>query len=105
MPSQTSLPFVAFGAALVAATLPGPAAARSAAGNDCAPASIVMAANADSPYSNIDRRNDKGNDTGDSKVDQLNAGQLNRNYTGPYTDRPANATPEAPAVTRGRPAQ
>ncbi len=103
MPSKTLLPVVAFGVALVVAALPGQAAAHYASDN--APARIVMAANADNPYGNIDRRNDKGNDTGDSKVDQLNAGQLNRNYTGPDTDRPANATPEAPAVTRGRPAQ
>jgi hypothetical protein len=43
------------------------------------------AANADNPYGNVDRRNDAGNDTGDSKVDQLNAGQLNQNYRGPLT--------------------
>ncbi|HST74057.1 MAG TPA: hypothetical protein VLJ20_01695 [Acetobacteraceae bacterium] len=43
------------------------------------------AANADNPYGNVDHRNDAGNDTGDSKVDQLNAGQLNQDYRGPLT--------------------
>ncbi len=45
----------------------------------------ARAANADNPYGNVDHRNDAGNDTGDSKVDQLNAGQLNQNYRGPLT--------------------
>jgi hypothetical protein len=43
------------------------------------------AANADNPYGNVDHRNDAGNDTGDSNVEQLNAGQLNQNYRGPLT--------------------
>jgi hypothetical protein len=30
----------------------------------------------------VDKRNDAGNDTGDSKVDALNAQQLNQNYQG-----------------------
>jgi hypothetical protein len=67
------------------------------------------AANADNPYGNVDRHNDAGNDTGDSKVDQLNAGQLNQNYRGPLTypngvtvvppgqPVPANPPPAAPA--------
>ena len=34
------------------------------------------AANARKPYSNVNKRNDKGNDTGDSQVDRLNQQQL-----------------------------
>ncbi len=63
-----------------------------------APDAIVLAANADNPYGNVDKRNDKGNDTGDGKVDTLNSGQLNRNYTGPYTDRNVTSTPVPPAA-------
>ena len=47
-------------------------------------AAIIPVADADHPYSNIDRSNDAGNDTGDSQVDRLNAQQLNENYRGPY---------------------
>ena len=36
----------------------------------------ARAANAAHPYSNIDRRVDAGNDTGDSQVDRLNQAQL-----------------------------
>ena len=68
------------------------------------------AANADNPHGNVDHRNDAGNDTGDSKVDQLNAGQLNQNYHGPLTypngvtvvppGQPVPATPPPPAPAR-----
>ena len=57
---------------------------------------VRLAANADHPYSNIDRRNDAGNDTGDSQVERLNEGQLDRNYRGPYTYRPPVAPPAYP---------
>lgn len=40
----------------------------------------VQAANARNPYQNVDHRNDAGNDTGDSQVDQLNSQQLDENY-------------------------
>lgn len=43
----------------------------------------AQAANARKPYANIDRSNDRGNDTGDSQVDRLNDMQLDRNYAGP----------------------
>ncbi len=46
-------------------------------------AGLAQAANADHPYSNVNPANDKGNDTGDSRVPDLNAGQLNQNYKGP----------------------
>lgn len=59
---------------------------------------IIRAANADNPYGNVDRRNDSGNDTGDSRVDGLNAGQLDRNYRGP-TYQPGQAPPQPGSVT------
>ncbi len=40
----------------------------------------ALAAHAGAPYANVDRSNDAGNDTGDAKVDALNAAQLNSNY-------------------------
>lgn len=54
----------------------------------------AFAANADNPYGNVDHRNDAGNDTGDSKIDGLNAQQLNQNYKGPLELR----TPSQPIV-------
>ena len=57
--------------------------------------SPVFAAHAGAPYDNVDHSNDMGNDTGDSKVDGLNAGQLNQNYTGPVQLRTPAATPPA----------
>ena len=57
---------------------------------------VQQAANADHPYSNIDRRNDAGNDTGDSQVERLNEGQLDRNYRDPNTYRPSMAPPAYP---------
>ncbi len=38
----------------------------------------AYAAHAGAPYQNVDKKNDAGNDTGDSKIDQLNAAQLNQ---------------------------
>ena len=86
------LPALALVAATALAVAPAPA----------------RAANADNPYGNVDHRNDAGNDTGDSKVDQLNAGQLNQNYHGPLTypngvtvvppGQPVPANPPSPAA-------
>jgi hypothetical protein len=42
----------------------------------------AYAAHAGAPYTNVDHSNDAGNDTGDSRVDGLNANQLNENYRG-----------------------
>ena len=39
----------------------------------------VCAANADQPYTNVDKSNDAGNSTGNSQVDQLNRSQLDEN--------------------------
>lgn len=44
--------------------------------------SVAHAAHAGAPYKNVNKKNDAGNNTGDSKVDQLNAQQLNQNYQG-----------------------
>lgn len=43
-------------------------------------AAPASAARAGAPYTNVDKRVDAGNDTGDSQVDALNAAQLNANY-------------------------
>jgi hypothetical protein len=59
------------------------AALALAAGASLRPA---YAAHAGAPYTNVDHKNDAGNDTGDSKVDDLNAAQLNNNY---YQSHPA----------------
>ena len=48
----------------------------------------VLGANARRPYSNVDRRNDAGNDTGDSRVEELNRMQLERSR-GPAPMLPA----------------
>ena len=40
-----------------------------------------MAANAEHPQQNVDKSNDKGGPTGNSKVDELNRGQLDVNQT------------------------
>lgn len=61
LPSARYLPALA--AALVLALAPAPA----------------PAANADNPQGNIDRSNDAGGDTGNSKVEELNKGQLDGN--------------------------
>ena len=68
------------------------AALALAAGSALRPA---YAAHAGAPYTNVDKRNDAGNDTGDSQVDQLNAAQLNQGVA------PAPAQPISP---RGAPA-
>ena len=40
----------------------------------------ALAAHAGTPYTNVDRSNDRGNNTGDSQVEGLNERQLNQNY-------------------------
>lgn len=58
--------------------------------------SAAFAAHAGAPYSNVDHSNDMGNNTGDSQVDGLNAGQLNENYRGPVQLRAPSATAQTP---------
>jgi hypothetical protein len=53
-----------------------------------------FAAHAGAPYTNVDHSNDMGNDTGDSQVESLNAGQLNENYQGPMQLRAPAANAE-----------
>ncbi len=55
----------------------------------------ALAANADAPQSNVDKRNDAGNSTGNDKVDALNRGQLDA------SQKPA--APAAPASTPASP--
>ena len=57
----------------------------------------AQAANARNPYGNVDRSNDRGNNTGDSEVDRLNDMQLDRNYTGPRY--PVGTPPPPPTPT------
>ncbi len=40
----------------------------------------ALAANAASPYTNVNPANDLGNNTGNSQIDGLNQRQLNQNY-------------------------
>jgi hypothetical protein len=56
--------------------------------------SAAFAAHAGAPYSNVDHSNDMGNDTGDSQVEGLNAGQLNENYQGPLELRAPASNPQ-----------
>ena len=58
----------------------------------------AFAANANNPYSNVDHRNDAGNNTGDAQVEPLNQAQLNGTGLTPAPFRlpsppQANATP------------
>jgi hypothetical protein len=59
---------------------------------------VAFAAHAGAPYTNVDHRNDAGNDTGDSRVESLNAQQLNENYKGPYEMRAPSMQSAAPVV-------
>lgn len=56
-------------------------------------AAPAWAANADHPYENVNKANDKGNDTGNSKVDDLNKAQLNENQKPASTPAPAPVPP------------
>jgi hypothetical protein len=60
-----------------------------------------FAAHAGAPYTNVDHRNDAGNDTGDSQVDRLNEQQLDANYKGPYKPMPP-ANPQGTMVAPTR---
>ncbi len=55
----------------------------------------VWAANADHPDQNVDKRNDAGNDTGNSKVDRLNSGQLDENQGAQATQGAGPSGPPA----------
>ena len=64
---------------------------------------VIPVANADNPQTNVNPKVDAGNSTGDSKVDNLNAGQLNRNYQGP-TYTPGQPKPQPGGVGASPPA-
>jgi hypothetical protein len=55
--------------------------------------STGFAAHAGDPYLNVDRSNDMGNDTGDSRVEGLNDQQRNANYRGPLELRAPTTNP------------
>ncbi len=79
-----------------------------AAGLLFAPA-VGHAANWRQPYSNVDRRTDAGNDTGDAQVPALNEAQLDRNYHGSWyypngTDNPPAAPPPGTMMVMPAPA-
>ena len=61
-------------------------------------AGTAVAANVNQPYQNVDKSNDKGNDTGDSKVGALNNAQTDQNYKGQNYKGPVTTTPAAPAA-------
>lgn len=63
--------------------------------------SPVLAAHAGDPYRNVDHSNDMGNNTGDSKVEGLNAGQLDENYRGPVELRAPSANPQTAQTPPG----
>ncbi len=70
------------GGGLALAPRPGTAAANPAIAARPLPSAVVPVANWHHPYSNINRRNDAGNNTGDAMTERLNEQQLNRNYQG-----------------------
>lgn len=72
-----------------------------ALGLGLAPAPL-RAANADHPDQNVDKRNDAGNDTGNSQVDRLNSGQLDENQRPPAA---AGATAPTPPAAASAPSQ
>ena len=66
----------------------------------------ALAANARQPYANIDRRIDRGNDTGDSRVESLNQQQLDsvRSQSGVIVGAPVIAAPMGAVGAPGYPA-
>lgn len=58
----------------------------------------ARAANADHPYQNVDHSNDNGNNTGDSKVEGLNAAQLDENQKPPYQQSPSIVVTQPPGT-------
>lgn len=53
---------------------------------------ILDVANRRRPYQNVNRRNDRGNDTGDSQTEQLNQSSLQRAQTGQDSPTPGPDT-------------
>ena len=61
-----------------------------------APAQL-LAANADDPHQNVDKRNDAGNSTGNSQVEGLNSQQLDANQQPPANPGGTASSPPATA--------
>jgi hypothetical protein len=88
----TSMPVAA---ALMAGGLAfSPSARALPQGFMAVPSGITAVANTRTPYRNVDRSSDAGNNTGDSEVERLNEMQLDRNYRGP-TYLPGQPPPPA----------
>ncbi len=65
-------------------------------------AAPALAANADAPQANVDKRTDAGNSTGNDKVDALNRGQLDADQkpTATAASPPAAPAPAAPPAAK-----
>lgn len=66
-------------------------------------ATPAMAANADHPFQNCDKRNDNCGPTGNDQTDQLNARQLNMPATTPMPGAPMPGAPMPGAPMPGAP--
>ncbi len=94
---------LALATGLALALTPGLSNQGGAALTPTAEPMVLLAANADNPYGNVDHRNDAGNDTGDSQTDRLNAGQLDRNYRGPWYYKNGQPAPPPGAAATSPP--
>src|SRR5689334_10985637 len=90
-----------FAVGLALAPAPASAASGGGLGATHAGSAVQDVANWRQPYSNVDPRWDRGNDTGDWMTDRLNAQQLGGNYGGPYYPAPPPYPP--PPDYYGRP--
>lgn len=89
------LPALAILMAGSALALPGQVQAMPSAPAVAAPqrdASVLDVANQRRPYQNVNRRNDRGNDTGDAQTDQLNQQSLQRAQQGQNSPTPGPDT-------------
>ena len=89
------LPALAFLAAASALALPAQVQAMPSAPVAAAPqrdASVLEVANQRRPYQNVNRRNDRGNSTGDAQTDQLNQQSLQRAQQGQNSPMPGPDT-------------
>lgn len=88
------VPALAFLAAASALALPVQVQAMPSAPVVAAPAdaSVVNVANERRPYRNVNRRNDRGNNTGDAQVERLNQESLQRAQAGQNSPTPGPDT-------------
>lgn len=88
------VPALAILAAVSALALPVQVQAMPSAPAVAAPsdASVVEVANQRRPYQNVNRRNDRGNDTGNAEVERLNQQSLQRAQQGQNSPTPGPDT-------------